>query len=178
MEEKTTDLSELAVAFRELIKNIQIAQDTLENMVDKTNELKTNFEALVSSATESNNEVEKTGSVLKQIKDVSEQTRILGFNASIEAARSGAAGAGFNVIAQEVRRLADNSEKHTESINTALSDLKSSMHTVNSNIDGIFGLIDNNVNIASELSNVMKGIEDEIKKVSEIYYSINSKLDH
>jgi methyl-accepting chemotaxis protein len=65
-------------------------------------------------------ELEKAASEVNQtvqlIKRVANQTNLLGFNASIEAARAGDAGRGFTVVAQEVKRLADESRQSIDSI--------------------------------------------------------------
>lgn len=64
--------------------------------------------------------LEKAASQIDQtvqlIKRVANQTNLLGFNASIEAARAGEAGRGFTVVAQEIKRLADESRQSVESI--------------------------------------------------------------
>lgn len=59
---------------------------------------------------------EQIDEVINLIKDIADQTRLLGLNASIEAARAGVAGAGFSVVAEEIRKLSDESKATTEKI--------------------------------------------------------------
>jgi methyl-accepting chemotaxis protein len=58
--------------------------------------------------------------VVSGIMDISEKTNMLAMNASIEAAHAGSAGKGFAVIAQEIRKLSDESRSNTESVQAAL----------------------------------------------------------
>lgn len=167
-------VDELVNAYERLSKRLMVAEDSIKSMAERTNDLKTNFEELAASSSKSNERVEKTNSVVKKIKDVSEQTRILGFNASIEAARSGAAGAGFSVIAQEVRRLADDSQKYTESISTALEDLESSIGTVSENVGSIFNRIDENAKTAEQLVVNVREVEQESQYISGLCQKLKS----
>lgn len=62
---------------------------------------------------------EKFGEIMKHmddIRNISEQTKLLSFNASIEAAHVGSAGAGFRIIANEVKKLSENAKKAGEEI--------------------------------------------------------------
>lgn len=79
----------------ELITKTNMTEDMTRNMVDKVNSLK-----------ESTKSIRK---ILEVLNSMTKQTNILSLNATIEAARAGAAGKGFMVVADEIRKLADQS---------------------------------------------------------------------
>jgi methyl-accepting chemotaxis protein len=84
--------------------------------------------------------IQNTTEVISFIKRVADQTKLLGLNASIEAARASEHGRGFAVVANEVRNLAEDSVKATEKIGTILKNIEMSMQTIIKGIEQTLAL--------------------------------------
>ncbi len=70
--------------------------------------------------------IDKIGSIVRSIEDIADQTNILALNATIEAARAGEEGLGFNVVASEVKRLADDTRAATHFAEQLIVELRMS----------------------------------------------------
>ncbi len=99
------------------------------------------------------------GGVVKLIHDIAEQTRMLAMNATIESVRVGEAGAGFRVIANEVKTLAVRTAAATEDISAAIKNMREHSHdathaalAIVESVEHISNLTDNTTRIAAEVT--------------------------
>ena len=120
--------------------------------IDLVDGLKHGCELIRKAVVASTKEVDNTDTIVKTIENASTQLTLIGFNASIEAKRAGAAGSGFNVIAQEVRTLADRNTKQVGAIEATLNDIKKSMGDINNRIRTLYGDIEKISDSVNDLS--------------------------
>ena len=130
------------------------------NAVEKSiKALESSFAAIKEAAATSAKAVDNTDGIVKTIENASTQLTLIGFNASIEAKRAGAAGAGFNVIAQEVRTLADKNTKQAGEIENTLNGIKKAMNDINNQIKTVYAGIEKT---AAEIEALASVVEDTV----------------
>lgn len=122
--------NELALVFDGLAVDFSTAQDDIMTTRITVDGLAASVEALSAMAMESREALKQFSALMKQIseiiaivRDVSDKTNLLALNAAIEAARAGEHGKGFNVVATEVRNLADKTRSSTQQMRGVLADL-------------------------------------------------------
>lgn len=124
----------------------------INSTIDLVDGLKHGCELIKKAVVASTKEVDNTDTIVKTIENASTQLTLIGFNASIEAKRAGAAGSGFNVIAQEVRTLAERNTKQVGAIESTLNGIKKSMGDINNSIRTLYGDVEKIADSVNELS--------------------------
>lgn len=117
-------------------------------------------------------ESDKIGSVMDVIKAVAEQTNLLALNAAIEAARAGEAGRGFAVVADEVRGLAQRTQKSTEEIETLVAALQSGTQHVAQAMDSSRELTDSSVALTREAGDALSSIGRTVSSIQAMNQQI------
>ncbi|MFD2699811.1 protoglobin domain-containing protein [Paenibacillus shunpengii] len=114
-------------------------------------------------------EIQKMGSLIREISD---QSHLLGLNAAIEAAHAGDSGRGFEIVAGEIRKLATGSKKAMEQIQSVLNSIRTKLDQVQNESDNTSDNARKQVFSSSELMafvQIMESVSGDLKELQASY---------
>jgi Amt family ammonium transporter len=159
LNETSSKAVNMAQSIRSVVQRIEGLVDSLQEMSQQSSR----------STVQSSQQIE---AVISTIVDISERTNLLSFNASIEAARAGAAGKGFSIVANEVRNLAEQTATTIKQINQQINDIQQSNNTMVSTI----GQESKEASQLKEIADRATLLTEELKKSIEYVRENSQKI--
>ncbi|WP_297419423.1 methyl-accepting chemotaxis protein [Clostridium sp.] len=171
----TEEISASLESIKERVNLATMSAETNTTTLDKFNNEILELQNEIQSFVDAFDNINK---ITEIIKNISNQTNILGLNAAIEAGRAGDVGRGFSVVANEMRKLADQSKQNTENIKQIINKNNKLISNINNNISSISkksnellesnkARVDNINEININMGDVVIGVEQIAKATQE-----------
>ncbi|HEY8361868.1 MAG TPA: methyl-accepting chemotaxis protein [Tissierellaceae bacterium] len=162
---------------KEVVEEVILQMD---NIKSSTNRVKESLENIKNASI-------KMDEILVVIENIAEQTNLLALNAAIEAARAGEAGKGFAVVADEIRKLADQTKQSTEEIYNIIKDnhnmiamanenMEFSNKEVNTGIEKVNATMETFSELAKIIEEMNQSMVKSIEAINQVATSIDSSV--
>ena len=145
------------------IEELQVVDERTETALDRVEELEA--------------EVAAIQDVTDLIRDIADETNILALNASIEAARAGEAGAGFEVVAEEVKSLAEESRDATAEIEASIGSVREETDATVAEITDMRERVGEGIDIAEHALEAFTALTDGIEETTSGVEEISAATD-
>lgn len=139
VDSENTNKEELEKAIEKINNSYSNVEDSSKNIVKTLQK----FQEVKDTGTELQEKAKDITNIVLIVSEISEQTNLLALNASIEAARAGEAGRGFSVVAEEVRKLAEQTQGAVEQINSNLAQFVNEIKVLVDKIGVQYGVLEN-----------------------------------
>ena len=178
IEDSLEDTKETSKKVDLAVQNLSVAHDDIVELVQSVNNASQKENEIAVSLSELSRDAENIKSVLAVIGDIADQTNLLALNAAIEAARAGEHGRGFAVVADEVRKLAETTQKSLSEINATVSVIIQSINDSSMQMDINAKSVSMLVSQAGSVKEKMSDSSGYIKEASVIAKNSQIKSDN
>ena len=117
----------VALGSKESLTLTQNGTQAVSQTLDSIQDLRHKVETIADRIVHLSEQTQQIGTIAELVSNLANQTNMLALNAAVEAVRAGSQGKGFAIVAQEIRKLADQSKQASEKINVLVTDIQSAI---------------------------------------------------
>lgn len=183
-------IEQIGVSIQNIVSHIQTQNNSIQNSVNKADAMSQkiahtqtqvanslgdvessigNIKAIASDTTKIiftlEQNVAEVSSMIETIKDITDKTNLLSLNAAVEASRAGEQGRGFAVVAEEIRKLADMTDKATVRIEAIVNNINGNVNEALSSMQNVNNTVDKGIEISTHSLQTIDAILVDQKEV-------------
>ncbi|QJD84812.1 globin-coupled sensor protein [Cohnella herbarum] len=160
-----TKVSSVVQDLSSMMVELSASSNLVATSASHTASVQENSHAKVGELSSSIDEINQLGSAMREISD---QTHLIGLNAALEAARAGEAGLGFEVVANEIRKLATHSKQSLVAIQSKLKEIRSALDEVKHGSEETVRFSREQAASSQELSSFVQMIDTVAAELNEL----------
>ena len=184
MEDMSATIEEVAASADQVADTSRTAaslskegQAETSEAVTELHDIETRSESAAGTVRALESEMEEIGTIVDAITDIAEQTNILALNASIEAARAGEAGSGFEVVAEEVKSLAEETRDSAGEVEGLIADLREQTDETVTEMTAIRDGVAEGVETVENAEQTLETITERVEEADDGVQEISGAMD-
>ncbi|TCO74578.1 methyl-accepting chemotaxis protein [Marinisporobacter balticus] len=167
-----SDRQEILDIIKKLANSLNEITKTITQISSNAEEIATSGEGMIDSVNGTLTKAKETDQVVGFVQQVAKQTNLLGLNAAIEAARAGDAGRGFQVVAEEIRKLAISSNNSVDRIASVLKEIRGSVTQILQMVEKNGALTQEQAAGTEEITAKINDLSSLADKLNEFAYKL------
>ncbi|MGC5325926.1 methyl-accepting chemotaxis protein [Brevibacillus sp. SYSU BS000544] len=168
IEEISASTNEVTVASNDALKVAKEGNESIHQAIKQMNAISTTVNDLAKSVKGMGEQSTEIGQIVQVINGIAAQTNLLALNAAIEAARAGEHGRGFAVVADEVRKLAEQSSRSTEQIGKIIASIQHLTDDAVRSMEKSLNEVNTGINLVEQSGENFGKIQESVQSVATL----------